>query len=281
MLIMAVGMVARFIPLLRRNLWRRWYTRMGREIVDSRWTFLNYGVALPAKQQPELSEVDEPNRNCIQMYHFAIAGIDLAGRDVLEVGSGRGGGARFVAEFHRPKSMCGLDVAAENTALARKLHCEVGNLKFKSGDAERSPFSEESFDALLNIESSHCYPKPRRFFAEAARVLRPGGHFLFADLRAVSKLAELRRDLDAIQSWRLLEEQDITPLVLEALNQDSSRKRQLIAETAPSHLRSTVGGFAALVGSPMYSELQSGKKRYLRIICQKATRGQRPLVAGS
>jgi SAM-dependent methyltransferase len=46
----------------------------------------------------------------------------------------------------------------------------------------------ESFDAVINVEASHCYPSLPRFLAEVARVLRPGGHFLYADVRRCHQL---------------------------------------------------------------------------------------------
>ena len=58
------------------------------------------------------------------------------------------------------------------------------------GDAENLPFPDQSFDAVINIESSHCYPRFPRFLAEVARVLRPGGHFLYADLRLDVRIGE-------------------------------------------------------------------------------------------
>ena len=51
-----------------------------------------------------------------------------------------------------------------------------------SGDAESLPFGDEMFDAVVNVESSHCYGSTPAFLAQVKRVLRCGGHFLFADL---------------------------------------------------------------------------------------------------
>ena len=51
------------------------------------------------------------------------------------------------------------------------------------GDAQNLPFPDESFDAVINVEASHIYPNFERFLGEVARVLRPGGHFLYADFR--------------------------------------------------------------------------------------------------
>ncbi len=46
----------------------------------------------------ELEPDDEKNRLSIQLYHFVVHEIDLKGQQVLEVGSGRGGGASFIAK---------------------------------------------------------------------------------------------------------------------------------------------------------------------------------------
>jgi ubiquinone/menaquinone biosynthesis C-methylase UbiE len=43
------------------------------------------------------------------------------------------------------------------------------------GDAENLPFPQVSFDAVINVESAHCYGSIERFLAEVHRVLRPGG----------------------------------------------------------------------------------------------------------
>ena len=56
-------------------------------------------------------------------------------------------------------------------------------------DSEDLPFPDDSFDAVINIESSHTYPNFSRFLAEVARVLRPGGHFLYTDVRNTPDIA--------------------------------------------------------------------------------------------
>jgi ubiquinone/menaquinone biosynthesis C-methylase UbiE len=63
-------------------------------------------------------------------------------------------------------------------------------LDFVQGDAENLPFPDESFDAVLNVEASHANPRFPRFIAEVARVLRPGGHFLYADMRGYQEISD-------------------------------------------------------------------------------------------
>ena len=63
------------------------------------------------------------------------------------------------------------------------------------GNAEKLPFADQSFDAVINVEASHCYPRFPRFLDEVARVLRPGGHFLYADVRRRKEIATWEEQL--------------------------------------------------------------------------------------
>jgi fatty-acid O-methyltransferase len=60
---------------------------------------------------------------------------------------------------------------------------QPAGLDFVQGDAQNLHFPDQSFDAVINVEGSHIYPNFERFLGEVARVLRPGGHFLYADFR--------------------------------------------------------------------------------------------------
>src|SRR4051812_38086360 len=90
-------------PPLRRLLWRHWYNFLARSYRENDWTFMNYGYVQPA-DTPALtvSPADESNRYCIQLYNFVAGQSPLDGKQVLEVGSGRGGGASFVKRYLRP-----------------------------------------------------------------------------------------------------------------------------------------------------------------------------------
>ena len=142
-------------------------------------TFLNYGyVSLDSRGSSlKLRPEDEQNRLKIQLYHRVVGSIDVRGKDVLEVGCGRGGGASFVMRYLGPRTVTGLDLAALAVVFCRRRH-RVEGLTFTKGDAQNLPIPDESFDVVVNVESSHTYPSFERFLREVARVLRPGGHFL-------------------------------------------------------------------------------------------------------
>src|SRR5882757_8753515 len=127
-----------------------------------------------------LAPSDEPNRACIQLYHRTATQVDLSGKRMLEVGCGHGGGASYLTRTLHPASYTGLDLNVAGIAFCRKIH-NLPGLEFVQSNAENLPFPDQSFDALINIESSNHYPQLPRFLAEVARVLCPGGHFLYAD----------------------------------------------------------------------------------------------------
>jgi ubiquinone/menaquinone biosynthesis C-methylase UbiE len=139
--------------------------------------FLNIGYEEDPPMAVPLAESDEPNRFYIQLYHRMATQADLSGKRVLEVGCGHGGGASYLTRTLHPASYTGLDLNRGAVAFCRERHNLLG-VDFVHGDAEKLSFSDQSFDAVINLESSAAYPHFSRFLAEVARVLRPGGHFL-------------------------------------------------------------------------------------------------------
>ncbi len=260
-------------PLLRRLLWRWWYGRLAKNHTARDWTFMNYGFVEVRNGQADLSSValakeEEPDRFCIQLYHRVAAATDLAGKEVLEVGSGRGGGASFIARHHRPAKITGADFSPQAVALCQQLHAAVPHLTFTVGDAEQLPFPDASFDAVLNVESSHCYGHLEKFFSEAARVLRPGGHFLYTDFRPGTEIPAWHAAL-AVPGWEQIAHEDITANVADALQADDERKRKLIAEFIPPSFHHLFGEFAGLVGGQMYEGFRKREMLYHRFAFRK------------
>ncbi len=259
--------IAYGMPSIKRLLWRSWYNFLSDRYRDRRWTFMNYGYSpRPAALPLALAAEDESDRNCIQLYQLVASAVDLAGSDVLEIGCGRGGGTSYVARYLHPGQMIGVDFSWRAVAFCRKHHTTAG-LSFVKGNAERVSFPDASFDVVLNIESSHCYGNPIAFYSEVQRVLRPGGHFLYADFRSREELAPWRAQLLA-SGLRLISEHDITPGVVAALDDDDGRKRQLIDQVVDRPLRRIFRQFAALRGTPLYDEFRTGAVSYRMFVFQ-------------
>ena len=101
----------RISPAFQRSIWRWWYQRLGKRAHDSGWTFMNYGYKHTAQNILNLKSSDENNRMFIQLYDFVASQLPIKNNMVLEVGSGRGGGASFISRYHHPKSITGIDLS--------------------------------------------------------------------------------------------------------------------------------------------------------------------------
>ena len=271
MLIRFVVFLLEHFPWLRRQLWRWWYNRLAKRHQVGDWTFMNYGY-VPAASDPALAleGVDEPDRLCIQLYRRVASATELLGREVLEVGSGRGGGASFLTRYHRPARMLGVDFSRDAVALAGQRHAGVANLSFLAGDAEALPCPDASCDIVINVESIHCYGHVDRFFAEAAaRVLRPGGWFLYADCRGSADMTALHALLAAQPAWTQVGHEDITGAVADAMEADDHRKRALIRQFISRRFQPLFGEFAGLVGGQMYEGFRNREILYHRFAFRK------------
>lgn len=215
---------------------------------------------------------DERNRRCIQLYHHVAALGDLRGKDVLEVSCGHGGGAAYLARTFIPKAYTGLDLNRSGIEFCRRRHAERG-LRFLQGDASNLPFESAKFDAVINVEASHCYPSFERFLSEVSRVLRPGGELLYADFRFS----------DGFEKWdaalagcplEILAEGRIHAEVLKGMDLNSERSLGLVQRLLPLPLQSLGRDFAGVQGSRIHRSLASGEISYRSYRLVKPVRGE-------
>lgn len=246
-------------PRSRKWAWRGVYNMLSRFWRDDDWRFMNYGFVPDGAPFP-LKPEDEDERAFIGLYAQAVDGLPVAGARVLEVGSGRGGGSRYLARYHAPASVVGLDYSPETVRLARRLNADTPRLAFETGDAERLPFANGSFDIVINIESSHCYANVPAFTAEVARVLAPAGWFTFADMRGRGMIGELDRQL-AAPGLTLESGRDLSPGVVAALNMAEARKRARIGKAYL--MQRFITEFSGAKGSMLYKGLAGGEVTYV------------------
>jgi len=251
---------------LRQLAWRACYELLGARVRQPEWTFMNYGFAPVggAAQPLVLDPADEPDRYGIALYAHVLDGVAVAGTDVLEVGSGRGGGASWVARSLGPRTTTGVDLAASAVALSRRDRRGPG-LRFVQGDALALPFDDASFDVVLNVESSHCYPSVERFVAEVHRVLRPGGTFAWADFRGADDVAATRARLRS-SGLVPVREDDITAQVVHGLRLDDARRAALVRDWIPRPVQPLFRPFAGLDGTRTHDRFTTGATRYLSAV---------------
>lgn len=225
--------------------------------------FLNYGYEEDPAMDVPLSASDEPNRYSIQLYHSTVNQVELDGKEVLEVGCGHGGGASYLTRTLRPASYTGMDLNPDGIDYCRKRHHAAG-LEFRQGDAQDLPFADESFDAVVNIESSHLYPRFPGFLTEVARVLRPGGHFLYADARGSYDIPGWEAAL-ANAPLQMVSERGINAEVRRGMEHDLERWQHVIDRVTPIVLRGLVRKFAP--AQRAYAELGSDGSVEYRMYC--------------
>jgi ubiquinone/menaquinone biosynthesis C-methylase UbiE len=233
----ATALVARLLAFgaCRRAIWRFWYGKIASDHAhDDDIVYMNYGYAPTATVLPSAEAADQL---CANLYLRVAAGAGargVAGKRVLEVGAGRGGGASLVARTLRPARVVAVDFSPSAVALAQRRHAGVANLEFRVGDAEKLPFADAEFDVVLNVESSHCYGNVAQFVAEVARVLKPGGVFAMADFRSPEQMSALEALLRAQAGLELVEAEDITSNVLDALDVRSAASPARLSALSPS-----------------------------------------------
>ena len=206
---------------------------LGTRQVGDDVVFFNLGYEEDPPMALPLARSDEPNRYGIQLYHLAAGQIDLSGKQVLEVSCGAGGGASYIVRTFRPASYTGLDLNPASIELCRKRH-RLPGLDFVQGNAQDLPFADQAFDAVINVEASHQYPSFPRFLGEVARVLRPGGHFLYADHRRwpIARWEAVLADAPL----RQMSERDITEDVMRGLVGNTQRAQDLLSPRVPAFL---------------------------------------------
>jgi len=265
-------------PLLRRLIWKYWYGKIASDYKnENKLVFMNYGYKPSDAPGWQLSLLpnEEDDQLCANLYHRVAFGKStassstLSGKSVLEVGSGRGGGASFLARHFSPFSIIGVDFSSSAVSVAQQRHASVKQLSFRHGDAENLPFETNTFDLVINVESSHCYGSVARFISEVVRVLKVGGSFRMCDFRARDEMRTLEAILRAQPGLKVIEVEDITPNVVSALEQDDERKRKQILSKTSFLFKSLMEEFAGLKGGVIYDGFKSRTILYYRFECQK------------
>jgi SAM-dependent methyltransferase len=108
------------------------------------------------------------------------------GSRVLDVGSGLGGPARYLAAT-RNCNVTGIDLTPEFCAVANELSRLTrlaDRTRFQVGDALELPFEDAQFDVVWTIQMQMNIQDKRRLYAGFARVLKPGGLFVCQDICA-------------------------------------------------------------------------------------------------
>jgi len=138
--------------------------------------------------------------------HLAkLAGVSM-GAEVLDIGCGFGGSTLFLAKEYKARAI-GITISPVQVQMAQQAAAAAQlDARFLLMDAEAISFTQQ-FDLLWSVESISHYEDRRRFFANAARFLKPGGVFALTDWFKRSGLtpAQTRKFIRPIEQGMFIE----------------------------------------------------------------------------
>ncbi len=251
------------------------------------------GVDLDALTEDILQEHDQD--------HFGgLAAVDALAEaaridntcHVLDVCSGVGGPARYLANRHRCR-VTGLDITESRHVAATRLTRLVGLghwVDFRLGNALAMPFADASFDVVIGQEAWAHIPDKPQLIAECARVVRQGGRIAFTDIVRGAELTDLEEDrlrremtfleLASAESYarllegagcRVVESVDLgrpwTEILRQRLEMYRSLKDTTVARFGEAHFRRWDDTYAFFVG--LYG---TGGLTGVRIVAERHSR---------
>ena len=258
--------ILKLSPFSKKWFWEKWYDIFAKKARNTNLRLMNYGYHAHDFEL-NLSQEDYIERYPIQLYHFVTSHADIKDKNVLEVGSGRGGGASYIARYLSPSSITGVDISNEAVALCSEFY-DVPNLNFICADSESLPFPDNSFDVLVNVESSHCYGDVTKFLKESYRVLKKDGYFLFCDFRTADGLQELY-DQFSSSELKFLNRIDITDNIIQGLDKLSKYREDHIDESVSVFIRKLFKTYAGIKGTEIYNSFVNGSMIYVCAILKK------------
>jgi len=171
------------------------------------------------------------------------------GEVVLDLGSGGGIDVFLAARQVGPTGkVIGLDMTQEMIDLAKENAQKVGaqNVEFRLGEMEDMPLEDESIDVIISNCVINLSPDKDRVFAEAYRVLKPGGRMVISDLVTEGHLPPAVKE--SVEAW--------TGCVAGAL--DKREYLEKIEAAGFIDLNTRAGGFAYSGGADAEEQIYQG-----------------------
>jgi sarcosine/dimethylglycine N-methyltransferase len=132
--------------------------------------------------ETDSEDIASASRRTVEHMAAKIGGLDGNSR-VLDLGAGYGGAARYLARSHGCR-VTALNLSEAENARDRAMNEEAGLdglIEVVDGNFEQIPAADASYDLVWSQDAILHSPRRAQVIAEVARVLKPGGDFLFTD----------------------------------------------------------------------------------------------------
>jgi len=158
-----------------------------------------YNIILQQLREAGIDNVTRKDLTGVDEFHVRGAAVSLelakeAGFDsnskVLDIGCGLGGPARMIADEFKCH-VTGIDITEEYIETARQLTSLVKleeKINFLQADALHLPFADAGFDFVWTQHVQMNIQDKATLYAEATRVLKPGGKFIYYDILSVNNV---------------------------------------------------------------------------------------------
>ena len=160
------------------------------DLFDSTYEHFTERVSDAIRKEAFGADIGQTSWLTVEEYGRLLPSLDLTpDRHVLEVASGSGGPALYLARTFGCR-VTGIDANESGVATASQMAATAGEserVRFSVADANAAlAFDDDSFDALLCMDSMNHFPNRLGVFREWHRVLRPGRRALFTDPVVIS-----------------------------------------------------------------------------------------------
>jgi ubiquinone/menaquinone biosynthesis C-methylase UbiE len=136
---------------------------------------------------------DDISRSIADAIEHAVERLQpKAGERVLDLATGTGWGSRVLAQRFPGAKVTGADIADQMLAHARGTadHLRL-DIDYVHADAERLPFADQSFDAIVSTFGVMFTARPEAAAAELARVVKRGGRLVLATWKPESAVHQM------------------------------------------------------------------------------------------
>jgi arsenite methyltransferase len=159
------------------------------------------GRPLAEKLGYDMSEVDQLPASAVESFAgvgnpFALGNLQQ-GEVVADLGSGAGFDSILaMRQVGRTGRVIGVDMTPSMLEKARDNAEKSGHnqIEFREGYLEDLPIADDSVDAVISNGVFNLTPEKERAFAEAFRILKPGGRMQVADILVQKEVPEAARN---------------------------------------------------------------------------------------